>query len=48
MASAPKRSMTINRPRLQMGQPCGSSTLVVLLSESTGMGGWEAASRARH
>ena len=31
--------MTINRPSLQIGQQCGSSTLVVLPSESMGMGG---------
>ena len=31
--------MTIKRPSLQIGQPCGSSTLVVLSSESMGMGG---------
>ena len=38
-ASGPKSSMTINRPSLQIGQHCGSSTLVVLLSESLGIGG---------
>ena len=47
-ASAPRSSMTINRPSLQIGQPCGSSTRVVLPSESLGRGGGEVASRARH
>ena len=31
-------SMTTNRPSLQMGQQCGSSTVVVLGSESMGIG----------
>jgi len=40
-------SITTNRPSLQTGQQCWSSTVVMLGSESMGMGAAEAASRTR-